>query len=118
MKPFNLLAGCGLLLALSCQLNNRSDSLNSANLTDSISVYQLEEPKLIKKAGIHIQVKDVQGSARSITELTRSLGGMITYQQIESGDENEKRLKISDDSLLVVTAYTTRASITARVPQE
>lgn len=119
MKPRYLLAGGSLLFVLSCQSNNEVAELRTETSADTTSIYNLtgDSVKLIKKAGITVKVKNVQETARSVTKLTREFGGMITFQQIKSSEEKTKELKVSDDSVMVITAYSTQAEITARVPE-
>lgn len=118
MKPlFFLVTLSMVLLFISCE-NNQSEKDIALNTADTASITGLtsDSVKLVKTAGIRFKVKDVSQSIRAVSELAQSLGGMIIHQNMESTEDQSKELKVSDDSLLRITAYTTYATITARVP--
>jgi len=100
---------------LSC---NDSAEIDYSAVSDSTSTtgFTGDEVKLIKKAHISLKVKDVQESLRSVSVLVRELGGMIRSQHYQSSENESKELKISNDSLLVVTTYSPVADITIRIP--
>jgi hypothetical protein len=50
--------------------------------------------------------------------VAKGLEGMITHVNIESREDRSKKLKVSNDSLLQVSIYTTNADITARTPSK
>ena len=106
---------CMLLSTLSCQ-NNQSE--NTAALSDSISISGMagDAVKLVKTAAINFKVRDVEQSVRSVSVKARQLDGMIFHQNLESVEGERKELKISSDSLMIITAYTPHADILARIP--
>ncbi|MEO8109138.1 MAG: DUF4349 domain-containing protein [Ginsengibacter sp.] len=100
---------------------NQSDPKEKfATLNDSLSLSGLtgDSVKLVKTAGINFKVKDVEQSARSISTLARKFGGMLFNQSYEGAGNRRNELKISADSLMVISTYTPQADITARVPAE
>ncbi len=107
------------LFYLSCNSNSgekyTSDSLNDST---SISGFMGDSVKLVKTASINFKVKDVDKSTRMISNLAQKFGGMIYNQSYEAPEDGRNELKISADSIMLVTNYTPRADITVRVPSE
>jgi hypothetical protein len=125
MKPLlslaaiSLLIFCFIIFLFSCQ-NNADENKSITALTDSTSITGLtgDSVKLVKTAAIHFKVKDVEQGTRAVSALARRWGGMIYHQNMEAVEGERKELKISTDSLMVITAYTPQAEITARIPSE
>jgi hypothetical protein len=92
----------------------------AATLTDTTSITGMtgNDVKLVKTAAINFKVKDVEDATRSVSAVAQKAGGMIFNQSMESVENERKELKLSDDSLLVITSTTPRSEITARVPSE
>ncbi len=105
-----------LFLFLSCQ-NQNQDSKYEA-LSDSTSVTGLsgDSVKLVKTAAIRSKVKDVETSTKAVSELARNYGGMVFHQTLISREADRRELKLSNDSLLVISTYTPTADIIVRVP--
>ncbi len=89
-------------------------------LSDTTSVYGFNgnEAKLVKTAGIHLKVKHAEEATQQVAALARSYGGMLFSYQLSANDLNSTEVKLSDDSLLVITASSPQSSITARVPSQ
>jgi hypothetical protein len=122
MKSSHLaIAICLLCFLFSCQNNkeNRNPE-NASPLTDTTSVsgFTGDSIKLVKTAATNVKVKDVEQSTRAVSSLVQKLGGMLTLQNMEAVEQGRKELKLSSDSLLVITAVSPRADITARVPSQ
>lgn len=120
MKRLLALSGIVLLLAVvSCQ-NNTDQKETLAALTDSTSVTGVtgDSVKLVKTASIHLKVKDVEQGTRAVSGLAQQLGGRIYHQNLQVIEGKIRELKLSPDSLMVITAYTPQADITARIPSE
>lgn len=107
------------VLLFSCQ-NKASEPEAKSAISDSTSITSLtgDDVKLVKTASIEFKVKDVTQSARAVSSLTQQLGGMIFDQTILATEGDRNELKLSSDSLLVITTYTPQADITARIPSE
>lgn len=121
MKPFRLLASaCCLCLVFSCQSNSSNDKEYLERLTDSTSITGLtgDSVKLVKTASINFKVKNVEQSIRSVSALAQKYDGMLTYQNMDAAEERRAELRLSADSLLVVSTTTPRAEITARIPSQ
>ncbi|HEY0771438.1 MAG TPA: DUF4349 domain-containing protein [Sphingobacteriaceae bacterium] len=101
---------------LACNNNHSGEVMNTASDTVSVTAVTGEGVKLIKTASINFQVKDVFESAKQISNTVRKFGGMISDRQIESVDEDSRRLEISDDSVRVISSYMIKASMLVRVP--
>ncbi|HYH13876.1 MAG TPA: DUF4349 domain-containing protein [Flavisolibacter sp.] len=107
------------VLLLGCQYNTPENSAMDT-LSDSTSITGLSgnSVKLVKTASIHFKVTDVTHSAREVSTIAQKLGGMIFDQSLSAEESDRHELKLSSDSLLVITTYIPQASITARVPSE
>lgn len=120
MKPLLSLAAMLVLTFLvSCQSSTDEKNTITA-LTDSASITGLtgDSVKLVKPAAVNFKVKDVESGTRAVSALAQKAGGMIFHQNMEAAEGEKKELKISSDSLMVITAYTPQADITARIPSE
>lgn len=108
------------LLFYSCDQQADQEYAQTRALSDTVSISGLtgDEVKIVKTAGIHFKVKNVEEASRSVSALAQSMGGMIFSQHLESVEQQKKELKLSADSLLVITAATPQSNITARVPSE
>lgn len=106
------------LLMSSCGNGNMERSAEA--LSDSVSIYGMEpgEVKLVKKAGVQMKVKDVGQSAKDIAQLARESGGMVFHMQLDAAVDSKRELQVSGDSLVIYSAISPRASITARIPSE
>jgi hypothetical protein len=107
------------LIICGCQHNASENDVVKA-LSDSTSISGLsgDSVKLVKTANIDFKVKDVEKAGWGVSALAAQLGGKIFHQQLETIEGERKELKISGDSLMVITAYTPHAAITVRVPSE
>lgn len=116
MKALCLLPLLALCMLTACE---NGDAENTYDITTDTTAYSKpndQAAKLVKKAGVNIKVRNAQESVRNVSVLVRSMGGMITHQQIDAAETDIKELRLSNDSVLQRTAYTTTADITARVP--
>jgi hypothetical protein len=108
-------------ICISCNEYGSSEKANdSASLSDTTSITGMtgDDVKLVKTAAINFKVKDVEDATRSVSVLARKSGGMLFSQSLESFENERKELKLSTDSLLVITSATPHSDITARVPSE
>lgn len=114
------MAICLLAVLFSCQNNGENKDISdfSRSINDSVSVTGLtaDSVKLVKTAATDIKVRDVEQSVRAVSALAQKSGGMLTLQHLEAVEQGRKELKLSADSLLVITAVAPRANLTARVP--
>jgi len=118
------LAGMALLAA--CKGKMRTDyevvSADKRALADSTSAMEdstaTVETKLVKSADIRFKVKNVQQTGDTIAMLTGKYGGMVMHHQMAANIENSQDIRISDDSLMRVSAFNTNADMTVRIPSE
>ncbi len=121
MKQFPALLTIFLFVfLLSCNNNNgeKADTITALNDSTSITGLTGDSVKLVKTAGIHFKVKNVEQSTRDVSALAKKLGGLISNQNMESVEGGRNELKISADSLMVVSTFTPQADITVRIPSE
>lgn len=121
MKPTHILTLLVLVIFfVGCQ--NNSDQITQLDrpLSDSASITGLagDAVKLVKTVDINVKVKEVEQSTRAISALAQKHNGMVYYQNFRSIEGRSKELKVSDDSLLVISTVTPQANITARVPSQ
>ena len=117
MKLLQFYALFTITIISSCNTNRSEEELMNSS-TDTLSASGLtgNAVKLIKTASIDFKVNNVFESAKRIANTARRMNGVVTNRQIQSVDENSKRLKISDDSLKVLSSYIIKANMLVRVP--
>ena len=107
-----------ITLLFSCQ--NSSDQFEKLDRTlgdsSSFTGFSGNSVKLVKTADMNVKVKNVEQTTRSISALAQQHGGMVYYQNFKSVNGGSRELKVSDDSLMVVSTVTPQANITVRVP--
>jgi hypothetical protein len=106
-------------LLLGCESNfSNNDKEFSGLSSDSVSItgFTGDSVKLVKTASIQCKVKDVHQGTKTISALAKEMNGMITYSNIESREDQARKLKVSEDSSLLISIYSTDADITARIP--
>ena len=114
---FLYILSCSLFI-FSCNNSTNKQQEDVAVLSDSTSVYGFsgDEVKLVKTAGLHCKVQDVEKSSRAVSALAKQLGGMVFNQSVDYEETGRNELPLSADSLLIVTVATPQASITLRIP--
>jgi hypothetical protein len=118
MKTKFLIPLAGLAFLCAChgksgsyEVVNNSSSADSVSKADTVSA-----PKLVKTAGIRFKVKSVQQTAEHITALTTGINGMVIHHQMGSTAERSEDVRISNDSVMRVTAFNTTAEMTVKIP--
>jgi len=74
--------------------------------------------KLVKTAEIQFKVKNVQQTSDSILALTTKFNGMVTHHQVMSSANETHDVRLSNDSLMRVSAFNTTADMTVKIPSE
>lgn len=119
-KITNLLLAGVVLLAACKGSSNHYESDNST--ADSVSVAPAGnadvQPKIVKTAEIRFKVKNVQQSSDQIVSLTNEYKGSIAHRQLTSTVNNSNTVRLSDDSVMKVSAMYTNCEMTAKVPSE
>jgi len=114
-----LMAGLALLCACKGKgggyevVNNGSSAAADTAAADPSKISQ---PKLVKTAGIHFKVKNVEQTVRRISALTASINGMVMHHQMGSTAERSEDIHISNDSVMRVTSFNTTAEMTVKIP--
>jgi hypothetical protein len=117
MKTKFLIPLAGLAFLCACKGKSGSyEVVNNSGSADSVRKDSIAGPKLVKTAGIHFKVKNVQQTAEHITALTRSFSGMVIHHQMGSTAERSDDIRISNDSVMRVTAFNTTAEMTVKIP--
>ncbi len=116
-----LIAGLGLLCACSgMKKESSADSISTESVQKKTITAKpdtsLNNPKLIKRAEIHFKVKDVRQTSEKISALTASYNGMVIHHVLSSGAQRSQDIRISDDSIMRVTAYNTTADMIVKIP--
>ena len=78
---FLYILSCSLFI-FSCNNSTNKQQEDVAVLSDSTSVngFSGDEVKLVKTAGLHCKVQDVEKSSRAVSALAKQLGGMVFNQ--------------------------------------
>ena len=121
MKPLFFVLAAACLAATSCQIDHSNqDQKLSRDLSDSTSLTGLtgDSVKLVKTGSIQLKVREVEQSVKAISGLAKKYGGAVHYQHFYSPQTGEKELKVSDDSLLVITTTSPQANMTVRIPTQ
>ncbi|WP_426584300.1 DUF4349 domain-containing protein [Mucilaginibacter sp. R-33] len=117
----------GVLLLGACKGSNyeaiRDDKASSssadtvAKMTDTSKV-DIPTTKLVKTADMRFKVKSVQQTGDAIAALTARDGGMVMHHQMQANVESSQDIRVSDDSIKRVSALSTSADMTVKVPSE
>ena len=94
--------------------NSTISSADSAKVADTIT----KTPKLVKTAEMNLKVKSVQQASDDIVALTKTYGGMIMHHQLQSIVNQSRDLHISSDSIKRISAFSTGADMTIKIPSE
>ncbi|RWY49457.1 DUF4349 domain-containing protein [Mucilaginibacter gilvus] len=124
-KILFVLAGVALLAACKGKThgdyevvnNSAADTARAYSSRDDSVAFEVE-PKLVKTSDMSMKVKNVQQTGDSVAALTARYKGMVTHHQMHSNVENSHDVRISDDSLIRVSAFNTSADMNVRVPSE
>lgn len=117
MKPIALITITFFLLA-GCSRNQSGEFFSTNADTISTSGLTGNALKQVKTADMDFKVKDVYKAASDISTEARSIGGVVSKRKIESVTEQNKKLKISDDSVQVISSYIIKAAMIVRIPSE
>ena len=111
-----LLAGIVLLNA--CKSKSTSYELDSKSNADTVAMADTTATKLVKTAEIQFKVKNVQQTSDSILALTTKFNGMVTHHQVISSANETHDVRLSNDSVMRVSAFNTTADMTVKIPSE
>jgi hypothetical protein len=116
----------GVLLLDACGRSSKYEPLreDKASAADTVAVSadsaSLEKAptKLVKTADIRFKVKNVQQTGDAIAALTAKINGMVMHHQMQANIEKSEDIRISNDSVKRVSAFSTTADMTVRVPSD
>jgi hypothetical protein len=104
-----------LALLAACKGKNYSASADTTmSTTDSI----LNKARLVKTADVSFKVKDVRKTGEAIATLTDQYDGMVMHHQMQSEVRQSENVHLSNDSVMLVTAFNTTADMTVKIPSE
>lgn len=111
----------GIVLLGACKNKSSYESAGNADsatiATDKIADTAVQ-PKLVKTADIRFKVKNVQQTGENISALATKYNGMVMHHNMISTDEQTHDVRISDDSIMRVSAFNTTADMTVKIPTE
>jgi hypothetical protein len=113
-----LLAALCLLGACKNNSNGNYDNAKELSVSADTASSVSDGPKLVKTAEMRVKVKDVQKSSEAITQLTRNYKGIVTHHQMEATPVNDRDIRLSSDSVKRVSAFSTTAAITVKIPSD
>ncbi|GAB2985044.1 hypothetical protein GCM10027049_24260 [Mucilaginibacter puniceus] len=105
----------GALLA-ACKGSGNYESMDGVADTVATADVNLTGPKLVKTAGINFKVKNVQQSSERITSLTNQYKGMVMSHSVNSNINSTSDKRVSEDSVMRISAFYTSAQMTVKVP--
>jgi len=116
-KAIILLAGIALLAACKGKqgyefVNNKSNADTATIAADTVA----DTPKLVKTADISFKVKSVQKTGDTISAITARYNGMVMHHQMISNVNNSQDIRISADSIMHVSAFSTSADMNVKIP--
>ncbi|TZF81727.1 DUF4349 domain-containing protein [Pedobacter sp. BS3] len=112
-----ILWGCMGMLLYACSNGNKSaESINMA--LDTMAMPGDDSVKLVKTAGMDFKVSDVNKTSMELSGIVRQNGGLVTHKRIETVENGSKHIRLSADSLLVISSSFKRAEMTVRIPSE
>lgn len=112
----------GLVLLAACKGKTGSEefvrsSADSAKI-DSKMADTTVAPKLIKTADMRLKVKNVQKTCEDVSALTTGYSGLVLHHKVESSEIRSTDTRKSEDSIIRVTAFSTAAEITVKIPSD
>jgi len=118
MKTKILIPLAGLVLFCACKGRNGYEVASSgAADTDTTKMADMVAgAKLVKTAGMSFKVRNVAQTGQQISSLTSAFGGMVVHQQMGSAAERTDDVKVTEDSVMRITALTTTAGMTVKIP--
>jgi hypothetical protein len=119
-KILILLAGVALLAACGRSHKSEYEVANSSaadTLGKADSIAKVGS-KLIKTAGMRFKVKSVQQTGDSVAALTTRFRGVVMHHEMGSVPESSHDMEISNDSVMRITAFSTTADITVKIPSD
>jgi hypothetical protein len=110
-----LLAGVALLCA--CKGKGGYEVVNNSSTADNaVKADSIVGTKLVKTADMRLKVKNVQQTGDQISTLVSSYNGIVMHHKTGSVPERSQDIRISNDSIMRVTAISTSAEMTVKVP--
>ena len=73
---------------------------------------------LVKTADINFKVKNVLKTGEAVAALTDQYNGMVMHHQTQSEMKASENIRLSNDSIMLVSAYNTTADMTVKIPSE
>jgi hypothetical protein len=121
MKTRIFIAIAGIALFAACKGRNGSyEVVNNSRSADTVSIAADTNTvlKLVKTADMSFKVKNVQQTGDSISHITAKLNGLVIHHQMGSAVERSEDIRLSNDSVMRVSAFNTTADMTVKIPSE
>ena len=107
----------GILLLNACK--SKPYELGRKNSADTVAMADTTAAtRLVKTAEIQFKVKNVQQTSDSILALTTKFNGMVMHHQVMSSANETHDVRLSNDSVMRVSAFNTTADMTVKIPSE
>ncbi|HJP64543.1 MAG TPA: DUF4349 domain-containing protein, partial [Mucilaginibacter sp.] len=110
-KFLTLIVAVALLAA--CKGKSKSAEADSTRS----SSFELKK-MLVKTADINFKVKNVLKTGEAIAALTDQYNGMVMHHQTQSEMKASETIRLSNDSIMLVSAYNTTADMAVKIPAE
>lgn len=112
---------CGAVVLHSCKRYSGYDAMDNES-SDTALVQadstEFSQAKLVKTAEMSFEVKNVVQTSEQLSALTAQYGGMVMHHHMRSYSQNMHDVQISRDSVMRVSAFSTEADMTVKVPSQ
>jgi hypothetical protein len=116
-----IIAIAGVVVLAACKGHSKYELANNSATADTASISSsdtTEVEKLVKTADMSFKVKNVQKTGDNIAKLTTTLNGMVMHHHQNASIERSEDVRLTDDSLMRVSAFSTTAAMTVKVPSD
>jgi uncharacterized lipoprotein YajG len=91
---------------------------SSKAAADSLKTEFEQKKELVKTADVSFKVKDVLKTGEAIAALTDQYKGMVMHHQTQSSVKGSENVHLTNDSIMLVSAYNTTADMAVKIPSE
>jgi len=109
-----LVVVAAIALFVACKGKSTSSLADSAE----IAGLELHKSKLVKTIDINFKVKNVRQTGEVIALLVDKYEGMVMHHNIQSTTDKSERIHLSNDSLMLVSAFNTTANMAVKIPSD
>lgn len=102
---------------MAAEAKSIADTVATSKL-GNVAKYETKNRKMLRKADLKFEVKDVAQSTRNIEKVTQKLGGLITESNLVSHQTETDITKVSIDSTLQTRKFYVDNVLSLRIPNQ